>query len=190
MKRKFLENLLTSYIEDDAARKETIDKIMDEHGEAIETQKKKIGVLENEIKVKEGIVDDLNKKVKENADIDIESIKKEEFEKGKAEGSKEVETFKKSVALEKALAGTKAKDVKLLEKLLDNEKLKYEEKDGNFTVAGLDEQVKGIKETHEYLFEEEKKNEEPGINLGGGHKNSTPKSEANTLADALHKKYD
>ena len=98
-----------------------------------------------------------------------------------------METFKKSIALDKALANSKAKDIKLLEKLLDSEKLTYEEKDGNYVVGGLDEQLKSIKTTHDYLFEQE--NQQNGFNLGGTHTNQTPNSEAQDLASALREKY-
>ena len=155
MNRKNLDEKL-SVIEDESVRKGIIDWIMDENGKTIENHKTEVATLKNDIKVKDGVINNLNEKIKENSEIDIEAIKKEQYDLGKTDGAKEVETFKKNIALEKALSSSKAKDVKLLEKLLDNEKLSYEEKDGNYTVTGLDEQIKGIKETHSYLFEEEK----------------------------------
>lgn len=187
MNRKFIEDLLTS-IEDETVKKDIIDKIMDKHGEVQEKHKKEIGVLKNDLKVKEGVIDDLNEKIKQNADIDIEAIKKEEFDKGKAEGSKEIETFKKNACLEDALKGTKAKDIQIIKNMLNSDNLKYEEKDGKYELTGLDEQIKTIKESHGYLFEDDK--QEPGIDLGGGHKNTPPKSEPTTLLGALHEKYD
>lgn len=188
MNRKFLNDLL-SFIEDETTKKEIVDKIMDKNGEAINTLKTEVETLKNEVKVKEGLVENLNSKIKELDNVDIEAIKQEEFDKGKAEGSKEVETFKKSNALEKALGGYKAKDISLLSKLVDNEKITYEEKDGKYEVKGLEEQIKGIKETHSYLFEEENKN--PSINLGGEHNSSSQgKSSPASLADALHQKFD
>lgn len=187
MNRKFLNDLLSS-IEDETAKKELVDKIMDKHGEAINNLKTEVETVKNEVKVKEGLIENLNNKIKENENIDIEAIKQEEYEKGKAEGSKEIETFKKSNALEKALGGYKAKDISLLSKLIDNEKVEYEEKDGKYEVKGLEEQIKGIKETHSYLFEEEQQN--PSINLGGEHKETPKGGEPASLADALHKKFD
>lgn len=188
MNRKFLEELFTGVIEDDTKRKEIVDTLMTKNGEQIESHKTELATLKNDLKVKDGVINNLNDKVKELEEVDVEAIKQEQFDLGKAEGSKEVETFKKSIALDKALAGSKAKDVKLLEKLLDSEKLTYEEKDGNYVVGGLDEQLKSIKNTHDYLFETENK-QQNGFNLGGDHQNKAPESNATTLADALREKY-
>lgn len=187
MDRKFLNETLSS-IEDETARKSIIDEIMKDYGITEAKHKTDLETIKNDLKVKDGVIDNLNAKIKEAGEIDLDTIKKEQFDLGKVEGSKEVETFKKSIALEKALANSKAKDVKLLEKLLNSEKLSYEEKEGNYTITGLDEQLKGIKSTHAYLFEEEKPND-PAINLGG-NLNNPPKSNADTLMSALHEKYD
>ena len=137
MNRKFLEELL-NVIEDEAKKKEIVDTLMAKNGELIESHKTEVATLKNDLKVKDGVVNNLNEKIKELEEVDVEAIKQEQFNLGKAEGSKEVETFKKSIALDKALANSKAKDIKLLEKLLDSEKLTYEEKDGNYVVGGLD----------------------------------------------------
>lgn len=189
MNRKFLENELSS-IEDESLRKKIIDNIMDKNGEDIEKHKVEVATLKNEIKTKQGVIDNLNEKVKENENLDIESIKKEEFEKGKTEGNKEVETFKKNVALKEAIKGTKVKDVDLLLKLLANDKITYQEKDGKYEVGGLEEQVSEIKKTHEYLFESEQPKEPQiqRVSIGEGHQ-ETPKAGATTLQGALHEKY-
>lgn len=159
---------------------ETIDTVMAEYGKNMTALKEKNEEMKDELK-----------SLKEQAEkIDIEAIKKEEYQKGIQEGNKEFETFKKSIALEKALANSKAKDVKLLEKLLDNGKINYEEKDGNFTVKGLDDQLKSIKESHSYLFEEENNGKQPSIDLGGVHETTPQTNNAGTLLSALHEKYD
>jgi hypothetical protein len=162
---------------------------MAENGKDLTAEQGKTEIAKNDLKAKEELVNSLNDKIKELSNVDIEALKQEQFDLGKAEGNKEVEIFKKSIALEKALANSKAKDTKLLEKLIDSEKLKYEEKEGNYTITGLDEQLKSIKGSHSYLFEEEKTTE-PTINLGGEHNNEPPKSNATNLAGALHEKYD
>jgi len=190
MNRKFLENELSS-IEDESTRKQIIDNIMNKNGEDIEKHKVEVATLKNEITTKQGVIDNLNEKIKENQNLDIEAIKKDEFEKGKAEGSKEIETFKKNIALKEAIKGTKAKDIDLLLKLISDDKITYQEKDGKYEVGGLEEQVSEIKKTHEYLFEEEKPKEAPKqrVSVGEGHQ-ETPKVEATTLSSALHEKYD
>lgn len=189
MNRKFLENELSS-IEDESLRKSIIDNIMNKNGEDIEKHKVEVATLKNEIKTKDGVINNLNEKIKESENIDIEAIKKEEFDKGKAEGSKEIETFKKNNALKEAIKSTKVKDVDLLMKLIADDKITYQEKDGKYEVGGLEEQVSEIKKTHDYLFEKEVSNEttKQRVSVGEGH-DETPKTEATTLIGALHEKY-
>lgn len=163
--------------------KETIDTIMAEHGKLITESKEETSKLEKEIKTYKAKIEDIEK-----AQPDVEKIKQEQFNLGKVEGTKELETFKKEIALKEVLSTSKAKDIDLLTKLIDNEKLSYEEKDGKFTITGLDEQLKNIKENKSFLFEEEKK-EEPGINLGGEHNGQPPANEPADLASALKEKY-
>lgn len=186
MNRKFLENEL-SCVEDENVRKQIIDNIMSKNGEDIEKHKVEVATLKNEIKTKEGVIENLNEKIKENDNIDIEQIKKEQFDLGKAEGNKEVETFKKSEALKKALGDFKAKDIDLLSKLLNSEKITYEEKDGKYEVGGLQDQINEIKKTHEYLFEPEK-DPSQRINAGAGHEDPSS-DKPTTLVGALREAY-
>jgi hypothetical protein len=188
MNRKFLETELSS-IEDESVRKQIIDNIMNKNGEDIEKHKVEVATLKNEIKTKDGVIDNLNEKIKENENIDIEAIKKEQFDLGKAEGNQEVETFKKSIALKEALQSTKAKDIDLLSKLISNDKINYEEKDGKYVVSGLNEQVEEIKKTHDYLFESEKQlDTTQRINVGASH-TEQPTTEPTTLIGALKEAY-
>ena len=160
---------------------ETIDTIMAEYGKNVQGLKEANEALKDENK-------NLKSEVEESKKLDIDAIKKEEYDKGVQEGNKEVENFKKSIALEKALNSTKAKDVKLLQKLIDNDKITYEEKDGDFNIKGLEEQIKSIKETHNYLFDDAISKD--GINLGGEHTATPDNKSATTLLGALHEKYD
>ena len=184
MNRKFLEETL-SFIEDENQRKEAINKIMTQNGQDIEKRNVDIETLKNDIKAKDGVISNLNNKIAEFGDV--EQLKKEQFELGKEEGNKEVETFKKSIALKEALKLAKAKDTDLLMKLLVNDKLTYEEKDGNYVVTGLDNQLNEIKKTHDYLFEKEKPVEQR-ISVGENH-NEQPTNKPVTLRDALNEKY-
>lgn len=86
--------------------------------------------------------------------MDVEAIKTAEYERGKTEGSKEIEVFKKQNALDKALQGYKAKDTSILSKMLDMDKVKFNDKFE--IVEGLEEQVNTLKESHDYLFESDK----------------------------------
>lgn len=161
---------------------ETINTIMAEYGKNFTELKEERDKLKDENK-------SLKSEVEESKKVDIEAIKKEQFDLGKEEGTKEVETFKKSVALENALKSTKAKDIKLLSALIDNEKINFEEKDGKFEITGLDDQITEIKKSHDYLFEVEKSQESTQrVNVGDGH-TTTPTNQPSTLAGALHDKY-
>ena len=90
---------------------------------------------------------------KKNNEVDIEALKKAEYEKGKAEGSAEIEKFKFNTALDSALKGAKVRDSKTISGLLDMNKIKLE----NDKIVGLDDQLKTIRESHDYLFESDKK---------------------------------
>ena len=161
---------------------ETINTIMAEYGKNFTELKEERDKLKDENK-------SLKSEVEESKKVDIEAIKKEQFDLGKEEGTKEVETFKKSIALKEALKSTKAKDIDLLSKMIDNEKINYEEKDGKFEITGLDDQITEIKKSHDYLFEVEKVQEPTQrVNVGDGH-TTTPTSQPSTLAGALHDKY-
>lgn len=161
---------------------ETINTIMAEYGKNFTELKEERDKLKDENK-------SLKSEVEESKKVDIEAIKKEQFDLGKEEGTKEVETFKKSIALKEALKSTKAKDIDLLSKMIDSEKINYEEKDGKFEITGLDDQIAEIKKSHDYLFEVEKVQEPTQrVNVGDGH-TTTPTNQPSTLAGALHDKY-
>lgn len=173
MKRSFLEEKFKGVEIDDSTKKAIIDSILDENMNDIGLEKTKTETVKNDLKVKEGLIEELNSKIKELDSVDIEKIKEASFNEGKAEGSKEFENFKKTSALKEALNGFKAKDVELLQKMLDNDKIEYEEKDGNYTVKGIEDQINSIKESHSYLFEDDDTNNTQNINLGGNHNGNT-----------------
>ena len=64
MNRKFLEELL-NVIEDETKRKEIVDTLMTKNGELIESHKTEVATLKNDLKVKDGVVNNLNEKIKE-----------------------------------------------------------------------------------------------------------------------------
>lgn len=145
MKRDFLKNL---GLEDDV-----VDKIMEENGKDITDLKTKIANLQDDLKVKEGVIETKNTKISELEKVDVEALKTAEYERGKAEGSAEIERFKFNTALDNALKGAKVKDSKTISGLLDMEKIKLE----NEQIVGLDEQLKTLKESHDYLFDNDGK---------------------------------
>lgn len=146
MKRKFLEDL---GLEADA-----IEKIMIESGKDTTALKAKVDDLTEQLNVKNTTILEKNNKIAELEKVDVEAIKTAEYERGKTEGSKEIEVFKKQDALDKALSKYKAKDISILSKMLDMEKVKYNDKFE--IVEGLEEQINSIKESHDYLFDSDK----------------------------------
>ena len=143
MKRNFLEDL--------GLEEDVIVKIMTENAN-----------LKEDISVKEGIIETKNTKIAELEKVDVEAIKKEQFELGRMEGSKEIEEFKRQNAIDKEYSKEfeidgkkyKVKDRKGLQGYIDNEKIKYE----NNEVSGLVEQFPEIVKTSPYLFETDTKN--------------------------------
>lgn len=170
MKRSFLEGLFKDLEVEDSVKKSIIDSIMTENGNDVNAEKTKTESLKNDLKVKEGVIEELNAKIKEAGSVNIEEIKKQAKQEGFEEGSKEVEEFKKTNALKASIKG--AKDFDLVCSKLDKEKIKYEKDDkGEYKVSGVDEQIKDIKENYSFLFDEEKNDDTNNseINLGGEH---------------------
>lgn len=161
--------------------KEDKEKIMAEYGKRLSESKDKAKTLESKVK---SLEEELEKAP------DLEKIKKEQFDLGKSEGAKEFEEYRKTQALKNALNGIKAKDTKIIQSLLDNSKIEYKDKDGEFEVLGINEQIENLKKTHEYLFEVEKPKEpeQQRITTGETHKEQ-PKSESLSLAGALKEKF-
>ena len=184
MKRSFLEKLFNDLEMEDSVKKNIIDKIMDENGNDITTLKTEIVNLKEDISVKDGVIETKNAKITELEKVDIEAIRKEEYNRGKEEGSKELDDFKKTEALKRSIKG--AKDFDLVKSKLDLEKLEYEKNDkGEYKVSGIEEQIKNIKEKYDFLFENE---ESKTVDLGGNHKDE-PGDEPTTLLEALKEEY-
>lgn len=193
MKRKVIEDLIKSLgVTEETEIKKVVDQIMDENGNDITPLKTKIATLEEDIEVQKGIVETKNTKIKELEDVNIEEIKKAEYERGKAEGSKEVEDMKFNNALETALKSFKVKDKASIMGHLDMNKIGREkdEETGNIKITGLEEQINPIKENEKlsYLFDNEEDKPLPSFstqqtnnqnyNIGNG-----------TLLDALKEKF-
>ena len=186
MKRSFLEGLFKDLEAEDSVKKSIIDSIMTENGNDLNAEKTKTEGLKNDLKVKEGVIEELNAKIKEAGSVDIEEIKKQAKEEGFTEGSKEVEEFKKTNALKSSIKG--AKDFDLVYSKLDQDKIKYEKNDkGEYTVSGIDEQLKDVKEKYSFLFEEENDgSEDTEINLGGEHKGGSSTQDFNFSFTPIH----
>ena len=185
MKKEFLENLFKDLEMEEGAKKILIKSILDENGNDLNNEKAKTEGVKNDLKVKNTLIEELNAKIKEAGSVDIEEIKKQAKEEGFAEGSKEVEEFKKTNALKSSIQG--AKDFDLVYSKLDKEKIKYEKDDkGEYTVTGIDEQIKNVKEKYSFLFEEEEDGSgNTEINLGGEHKNPSNEDSLRQLEEAM-----
>lgn len=177
MKRKFLEDL--------GLEEEVINKIMTENGKDVTSLKAKVDDLTEQINVKDTTISEKNNKIAELEKVDVEAIKTAEYERGKTEGSKEIEVFKKQNALDKALSKYKAKDTSILSKMLDMEKVKYNDKFE--IVEGLEEQINSIKESHDYLFD----NDKPLPTFTGANPNNNPNfnNKELSLGEALKEKF-
>lgn len=184
MKRSFLEGLFKDLEAEDSVKKSIIDSIMNENGNDVNAEKTKTESLKNDLKVKEGVIEELNTKIKEAGSVDIEEIKKQAKQEGFDEGSKVVEEFKKTNALKASIKG--AKDFDLVCSKLNKDQIKYEKNDkGEYTVSGIDEQIKDVKEKYSFLFEDDGDNDSE-INLGGKHNDDTPSQEFNFGFTPIH----
>ncbi|MCI8346620.1 MAG: hypothetical protein HFJ12_01555 [Bacilli bacterium] len=185
MNRKKVESLLTS-VEDESVKKGIVDGFLDLHGDIVAKKDTEIATLKNDITVKQSLIEDLNTKIKEADKVDIEAIKKEQYDLGKADGSKEVETFKQNNALEKALSSYKAKDNDVLSKMIDNSKLEFEvNSDGTYEIKGLEEQIQDLKENKSFLFGDK---EEKTIDLGADHSTQAPTNDFDFNFTPIHPK--
>lgn len=183
MKREFIENQLKDKGLSDEDIKSIVNDIIAENGRDINNERAKVESLKNDIKVKEALVEELNGKIKEAKQVNIEKIKKEQYELGKSEGSKELDDFKKTNALKASVKG--AKDFDLVKSKLDENEIQYEKDEkGNYIVKGIDKQLKSIKEKYSYLFEDDKKDVKE-IDFGGEHKDITTNAEVKELMDAM-----
>lgn len=177
MKREFLKEL---GIED-----EVIDKIMDENGKDIEGLKSQVGTLAAD---RDGLKEQLaaaNEQIEGFKELDVDGIKakadewKQKAEQAERELDERIAGIQFDHALEKQLAGAKARDAGIIMGLLDREGLKLTD-DGK--ILGLEEQLSKIKEEKGFLFEPEDEGMPQivrgGTGGGGGSANDTAAARA------------
>lgn len=153
MNREFLKGLELS--------DEHIESIMKEHGktvntlkgekEAAETKAKDVDELKNQIKERDTQLGDLSKKAKGNEELEkkIKDLQTAN-ETTQTEYQSKLDQQQFDFALEKAITGEKARNPKAVKALLNTESIKL---DGD-KLLGLEEQLKGLKESDGYLFGE------------------------------------
>jgi chromosome segregation ATPase len=142
MKRSFLEEL--------GLEKDVIDKIMNENGKDVEKAKGSLADVQAER-------DDLKKQISDR-DEQLESLKKakgnsEELQKQIEQLQADNKQIKIDTAVERALAGAKAKNITAVKALL---KLDGAELADDGTIKGLAEQIDAVKKDADYLFEADK----------------------------------
>lgn len=133
--------------------------------------KDKYNDVSEQLKTANTTITDLKKN---NGDNEALQTKVKEYENTiktqKADYDTKVRNLTLDSAIEKALTGAKAKHSDLLSTKIDREKLLISE-DGK--VSGLDEQLKGLKETYKDLFEEKISGATPANPEGGTKGNNT-----------------
>lgn len=135
------ESELNKALPDTWVPKTTFNELNDKHKLA-EKQSKELSDQLATLKDKAGLADEYKTKIDELTAA--QKTEKENFDKQLAE-------LKNGYALDDALRGAKARNVKALKGMLDMSKITY---DGD-KVLGLDDQIKALKESDSYLFEEE-----------------------------------
>lgn len=152
MNREFLKGL---GLED-----EVINQIMAEHGktvnkikEQLETTTTERDSLKEQLEERDKQLDNLSKQVKDNEELTAEINRlKEENQKTAQELQSKLEKQAFEFNLEKALTNAKVRNPKAVKALLDTDVIKL---DGD-KLLGLEEQLKSIKESDPYLFEDDK----------------------------------
>lgn len=175
MERKFLEDLGLS--------KETIDKILEENKKEVETAKEEVETQKMELETAKKEITSLKNQAKErdkqledlkNSSGDMEQMKKQietlqgENKETKQKHEAEMKQLKVNFAVEKALAGAKAKNITAVKALLKD--LDKAELDENGEVKGLKEQIETLvkEEGTAFLFETQQKLNIRGAKLGEG----------------------
>lgn len=140
-------------------------KVLELHNGVVKELEGQVGKLKGDLKTAQDTA-------KRFEGIDIEKVKKDEYERGKSEVSKEFDAYKQENALSAALSKAGAKNDKAVKALLDMEKVTY--KDGKF--SGLDEQIEAIRKDSDYLFNKEDDGKPKFAGKTGGNDSAAPEN--------------
>ena len=159
MNRKFLEDL--------GLEKDTIDKVMAEHGKTVkdlksddvDELKKTNDTLQSQLTEREKDLDDLKKKYEgdDGLSSQLETLQTK-YNEQKTTYEQQLEQIKFDSLLNDALSQSGVRNVKAARALLDMEKLAMA--DDKEELLGYEEQIKAIEESDGYLFDK-------GTNTGG-----------------------
>jgi len=132
-----------------------VDAVMKMHGTDIERHKTDLATAQSEVSGLKAQLTEAGTAIESFKALKPDELKaaadewKIKAEKAQADAQAQVASLKYDYALDSALTGAKAKNVKAVKALLDGSILKLSE-DGK--IAGLDEQLTKIKTENDYLF--------------------------------------
>lgn len=174
MKTEFLKGLGLS--------QDVIDKIMAENGKDVEAEKAKITAKETELTTANQTIKDLQDTIKKYDGKDPAKLEAD-LTALQTKYNTDISAAKLSSALDVALVGAKARDIKAVKPFLNTELIKL---DGD-KLLGLEEQLKNIKETKSFLFEDEKPipSVKTGMRQTGSEGTPDKKEEANAAFRSL-----
>ena len=133
-------------------------------------EKSRYAAKEDEVKTTRGELDKLKKDHKDNAELvkQIDELRAAADARDKEHAAK-VKAMEIDSIVEKSLLGAKAKNTAAVRALLQLDGAEAE----NGAIKGLDDQIKKLKESDAYLFEEDTVRID-GLNPPGGNGSSTP----------------
>jgi hypothetical protein len=147
--------------------------------------KGKLDNAKSELDTANNTIADLQGKVKAFDGVDVEQLKKD-VKDAQTKYDTDIGTLKKSSAINLALVGAKAHDIKAVLPFVNMDAVTV---DGD-KVLGLDEQVQNLKKDKAFLFEEEKpteNNQTAGHVTSAGEHHDSPDAGLDTFAAAAYK---
>lgn len=160
------------FLEEMGIEKENINKILDKYHEGVKEYKdsaERVKTLEAETTSLKEQIAQRDKDLKELKKIDAQELQTkiaELEEKNKTlqeESNKQLQETRRNLMLENSLMKANVKNSKAIKGMLDLDKITIE----NDELAGLEEQIKALKESDSYLFNIEEPTKT--IDLGSGH---------------------
>lgn len=196
MERDFLKKL---GLDDD-----TTDKVMAQYGKDIQAYKDKAEKLDLANTQIDGLKDQLDQQTKQFKELQKTAGNNDELksqlDKALANSKEMKKNFedqlasqKKKFAIGNALRDAGAKDAKLVESLIDTDKVSF---DDNGNLIGASDQIDAIKKSHDYLFKDDKKQEDDkpkpnvtfGVNGNPSHGDNAKKSLVDVISERMNKK--
>jgi len=163
MKREDLEKL--------GLNAEQIDQIMALHGKGVEKAKADLAALTTERDGLKKQLEEANAAIEGFKKLDVDAIKaaadewKAKAEQAQKDAEAQLQALKFDHALDQALAGAKAKNIKAVKALLQTDLLKLAD-DGS--ISGLKDQLEKIKAENDFLFE----SDQPALKVVAGGQNN------------------